>query len=248
MKTPAFSTTLAILMSLCLSLSAAYGQEGQQRSGASPQQPGANMARLLLRLMDLNNDGSISGGEYMSFFNDADQDKDGSVTQREVMELMSKRRQEESRQESGGPDVDQEAPDFTLKSLDDKEVKLSEFKGKVVLLHFFATFSKASKKQLPQMEKLHQDYKERGLVVIGITVETNSEKVQTFAKQNQLSYPILLNARKVFKDYKLGQIPDVCLINKEGTISGLYLGFNPCNEGKIEAEIECLLGPISAAE
>ena len=129
-----------------------------------------------------------------------------------------------------------------------KEVTLSRFKGKAVLLHFFATFSKVSRKQLPQMEKLHQEYKGRAFIVIGITVETNGGKVQSFAKQNQLSYPILLNARKVFKDYKLGQIPDVCLINKEGTISNLYLGFNPCNEEKIEAEIECLLGPISAAE
>jgi peroxiredoxin len=141
--------------------------------------------------------------------------------------------------------VDKKAPDFTLKGLDGKEVELSKFKGKIVLLHFFATFSKVSQKQLPQMEKLHQKYKERGLVVIGITVEKDRKKLQQFARQNKLSYPILLNAKKVLKDYKLGQIPDVCSINKEGVISSVYVGFSPCNEEKTEAEVGNLLETIS---
>jgi cytochrome c biogenesis protein CcmG/thiol:disulfide interchange protein DsbE len=133
--------------------------------------------------------------------------------------------------------IDQEAPDFTLKSLDGKEVKLSEFKGKVVLLHFFATFSKASQNQLPQLERLHKEYKESGLVVIGVTVEKNAEKVRAFARQNQLSYLILLEAAKVFKDYKMGQIPDLCFINKKGVISVVYIGFNPRNEAKVESQV-----------
>ena len=92
------------------------------------------------------------------------------------------------------------------------------------------------------MQGFHQKYKERGLVVIGITVERGVEKVRAFCRQEQLFYPILLNGRKAFKAYKLGQIPDMCLINKDGVICALYVGLNPCNEAKIEAEIEELLG------
>lgn len=141
--------------------------------------------------------------------------------------------------------VDKEAPDFTLKGLDGKEVKLSEHKGKVILLHFFATFSKASGKQLPQMEKLHQDYNDRGLVVIGVTIEKDLDKLREFAAQNKLSYPIMLDAREVFRDYKLGQIPDVCLINRDFAVSSMYLGYNPCKEEEIRAEVDKLLKTIS---
>jgi peroxiredoxin len=133
--------------------------------------------------------------------------------------------------------IDQEAPDFALKSIDGEDVKLSELKDKVVLIHFFATFSKASQKQLPQLERLHKKYKESGLVVIGVTVEKNAEKVRAFARQNRLSYPILLDAGKVFKDYKMGQIPDLCFINKKGIISAVHIGFNPRNEAKVESRI-----------
>jgi peroxiredoxin len=140
------------------------------------------------------------------------------------------------------PIIGQEAPDFTLKSIDGKEAKLSEFRGKVLLLHFLATFSKASQKQLPQLERLHKEYKESGLVVIGVTVEKNTEKVRAFAEQNQLSYSILLDAGKVFKDYKMGQIPDLCFINRKGIISAVYIGFNPRNEAKVESQVEVTTG------
>jgi len=120
-------------------------------------------------------------------------------------------------------------------------VKLSQLKGKVALLHFFGTFSQTSQKQLPQIEKINQKYKDQGLAVIGITLEKDREKVQTFATQNKLSYPILLDGKTVLKDYKLSQIPDVCVVGKDGIIASIYAGYNSCNEGKIKTDIERLL-------
>ena len=122
---------------------------------------------------------------------------------------------------------------------------LPESRDKIVLLHFFAAFGKTSAKQLPQIQKLHEKYEKNGLVVLGITPENDRDRLREFARQNKLSYPILLKGGKVFKDYKLGQIPDVCIINKELVVSSMYIGFNPGNEEKIEAEVRSLLATVS---
>lgn len=96
-------------------------------------------------------------------------------------------------------------------------------------------------KQLPQIQKLHEEYGEKGLAVVGLTVERDNGKLKEFASQSKLSYTILLNSKGAFKDYRLGQIPDVCIINRDLVISSMYMGFNSCNEGKIETEIGELL-------
>ena len=141
MRKAALTTMIAIFIALCLSLWAVYGQE---RRGMEPQQPFANMIRLLMRLMDLNSDGKISEEEYSRFFADADQDKDGSIVQKEVMELMSRKRQRKSKPEKRAETLDmgQEAPDFTLKTLDGKKnVTLSHFKGKKPVVLVFGSYT-----------------------------------------------------------------------------------------------------------
>ncbi len=142
MKRSILAVTFAIFVVFSLSLSAAYGQ---QRSAPRSQGPAANMSRLLMRLLDLNNDGKISGGEFMKFFTDADQDKNGSIEQKEVTDLVSKRRQggtRPDRQEAGGPDLEQKAPDFTLRRLDgDGTVKLSDFIGKKPVVLVFGSYT-----------------------------------------------------------------------------------------------------------
>lgn len=125
---------------------------------------------------------------------------------------------------------------------------LSGARGKIVLLHFFATFSQPSIRQIPQMRKLHRKYKKHGLVIYGITLEKDRDKLKEFARSKKLRYPILMDGRKVFKDYGLGQIPDLCFINGELVISAVYTGFSPDNGKKIEAEIGKLLADVSNKE
>ena len=118
---------------------------------------------------------------------------------------------------------------------------LSEYKGKIILLHFFAAFSKASTKQLPHIQKLHEKYGEKGLVVIGLTLEQYGDRIKELHSKGITAYPILLDGKGVFKSYRLGQIPDVCIVNEDLVISSMYMGFNSRNEGKIEIEIRELL-------
>ena len=87
--------------------------------------------------------------------------------------------------------VGQAAPDFTLKDLNGNRVGLSDFKGKVVVLNFWATWCGPCREEIPHMDALYQKYKDQGLAVIGINAERNHEKVAEFAKAI-VSYTILL--------------------------------------------------------
>ncbi len=132
------------------------------------------------------------------------------------------------------------APEFTLKSLDGKEIKLSQFNGKFVILDFFATFSKTSQKQVLVMEKLYQKYstqEDNQLVILGITSEKDKAKVQKFVTNNKLTFPILAEGAKTFKDYKVTQLPTVLCITKEGNVCSAYFGAVTYDEAKFDAEI-----------
>ena len=139
MKRSVLLVILAAFTILCLGVLAVHGQEERgNRAQGRPQQPGANMARTFMRLIDLNKDGSISLEEHSRFFLDVDKDKNGYLSQKEIMEFMQNRRQ----QESGGPDVGQEAPDFALRTLEgDREIKLSDFRGKKPVVLVFGSYT-----------------------------------------------------------------------------------------------------------
>ena len=125
----------AIVMLMCLYLSAIYGQEIK---AAGTQPSTVNISRLI-RLMDLDNDHKISKEEYTSFFVESDQDKDGFVTEKEIMELMKKLGQNQG---TGSIELGQKAPDFTLKSLDGKKtIRLSDYKGKKPVVLVFGSYT-----------------------------------------------------------------------------------------------------------
>lgn len=140
--------------------------------------------------------------------------------------------------------VDQEAPEFTLKDFDGKEIKLSQFKDKPIILDFFVVSGKTSKRQVLMMEKLYQKYgkqkedEPQKLVILGITSETNKEKVQKFVAKNKLTFPILFEGVKTFNDYKVTQLPTLLFIDKDGSICSAHSGKVTYNEAKFDAEIK----------
>jgi peroxiredoxin len=142
--------------------------------------------------------------------------------------------------------LNQKAPDFTLKGLDNKEVKLSQFKDKTVILDFFGTFSTTSKKQVAVMEKLYQKYKGQGLVVLGITSEKDRPKVQKFVTNNKLTFTILPDGVMTLKNYKVTQLPMLFFI-KNGVVSMSFMGPNTYTETKLDAEIAKYFPSASAS-
>ncbi len=128
--------TCAIFIALCLTI---LTVDGQEEKADRPEQPlpGADIARMLMRMIDLNEDKWISIDEYNKFFADLDQNKDGFVNEKEITDFMKKKQEDES-----GPAVGEEAPDFELRTLEgDGVVKLSDFREKKPVVLVFGSYT-----------------------------------------------------------------------------------------------------------
>jgi len=122
--------------------------------------------------------------------------------------------------------VNQKAPLFELPDLDGKKVSLADFKGKVVLLNFWATWCPPCRREIPDLVALHRMYRSQGFSVIGVVLSSGSpQSVKKFAKTYNINYPILMGDSKVVKRYGNFQaIPTSFLIDRKGIIRRHYLG------------------------
>jgi peroxiredoxin len=119
------------------------------------------------------------------------------------------------------------APAFTLTDLNGKSVSLSDFKGKVVILDFWATWCPPCKREIPDFINLQKEYGARGLQVVGIALDEPG-KVQAFASQNGINYPVLLGTDDIAWKYGgIQGIPTTFVIDKTGKITAKFEGYRP---------------------
>ena len=136
----------------------------------------------------------------------------------------------------------QPAPLFTLQDLSGNRVRLSEFKGRPVVINFWATWCGPCRMEIPHLEYLSKKYKDRGLVVIGLNNENNHQAVRDFA-QSQISYTVLLGGQMQFQDYGVRGIPCTYYVDKNGIIRDRDVGFH--GEGEMERKIKDLFSSSS---
>jgi peroxiredoxin len=120
------------------------------------------------------------------------------------------------------------APDFTLKTLDGKEVTLSDQKGSVVLMDFWATWCGPCKASLPHVQKLSADKElaAKGLKVWAVNAHEEKNKVSAFTKENSYSFEIPLDAKgATMKEYMVQGIPTTVIVGRDGTIKNVFIGF-----------------------
>jgi thiol-disulfide isomerase/thioredoxin len=116
------------------------------------------------------------------------------------------------------------APDFSLSNLEGEEVKLSQFKGKAVLLNFWASWCVPCRSEMPTIELLHREYKDKGLVVLGIDDE-ESQKQAVFLQKFGFSFVSLVEPKKQASNlYSIGGIPTTVLIDQQGRIKAYDQG------------------------
>jgi peroxiredoxin len=131
------------------------------------------------------------------------------------------------------------APDFVLRQLDGKELKLSSYRGKVVLLDFWTTW--CCRDEVPPLMSLQKKFGERGLQVIGISMDDSSDPVREFYQQLHVNYPIVMGNAEVGESYGgiLG-LPIAFLIDRDGHITARHLGtMKPeALQKEIEARLE----------
>ncbi|MBN1825463.1 MAG: TlpA family protein disulfide reductase [Candidatus Eisenbacteria bacterium] len=137
------------------------------------------------------------------------------------------------------------APDFKLKNLSGEEVALSQkLAGGPVLIDFWATWCKPCLRALPGTEELHKKYADRGLTVLTVNVDSprSSAKVRSYVKSKGYSFEVLLDANsEMMRLYHFKSIPQVFLVDADGTIAYSHLGYAPGNERRLAEEIEKLL-------
>jgi len=126
------------------------------------------------------------------------------------------------------------APDFTLNDMEGYEHSLSDYRGKVMLVDFWATWCPPCVVEIPHFVKFYDKYKEKGLVILGMSLDTDERRLRNFIEDKNMEYPVLVNAGKVSVMYAVQAIPTAYLIDKDGRIAGKFVGYAPGHEKKIE--------------
>ena len=140
------------------------------------------------------------------------------------------------------------APDFELKSLDGKQVRLSDFRGKAVLLNFWATWCAPCKIEMPWFVDLQKQYAAQGLQVIGVAMDDSGEQtIAKFAKEMGVNYPVLIGKEAVGDAYGgVEFLPTTFIIDRQGKLVERVFGL--VGRSEFEDNIKKALGPGAATQ
>lgn len=145
------------------------------------------------------------------------------------------------------PEVGHRAPDFALLDTNPKLIRFSDYRGKVVLLNFWATWCPPCRREMPTMEKVYQEYRRRGLEVLAVSLDTGHEavvavQVADFMKELKLTFPALLDPKmEVARRYRVVGIPITFLIDRRGVIRVKEVGFRDWTDPDSRRKLEALL-------
>jgi thiol-disulfide isomerase/thioredoxin len=131
---------------------------------------------------------------------------------------------------------------FTMKDVDGNQVSLASYKGKVVLLNFWATWCGPCKAEIPGFVRLQEKYRDKGLVIVGYSVDDTADKAKAYAAEYKMNYPILLGeGREDVQDAygPIWGIPASFIISKDGKVCRKHMGIAP--EAVFEKEVAALL-------
>jgi peroxiredoxin len=132
------------------------------------------------------------------------------------------------------------APDFTLPDANGVSVRLSAYKGKVVLLNFWATWCHGCQTEIPWLMEFEDKYKDSGFVVIGISMDEGGwEIVKPFLEEKKVNYPVVVGDVEMAKPYGLSSMPMTFLIDRKGKVGATSVGV--VDKGACESEIARLL-------
>lgn len=139
--------------------------------------------------------------------------------------------------------VGQKAPDFTLKDLDGNKVSLSNFRGKVVLLNFWASWCPPCRAEMPAMNKLNEQLKKRGFVILAVSTDRSVFDVKEYLSKNPVNFPVLIDQNlNVSRNlYKVFMMPTTFLIDRKGFIVRKYFGEQDWLDPDMIKEIEEVL-------
>ncbi len=140
----------------------------------------------------------------------------------------------------------EKATPWTLKDVDGKTVNLSDYKGKIVVLNFWATWCPPCRAEIPDFTSLQKEYQGKGVVIIGLSVDTvQPSEVATFAKKQGMNYPIVMSTDEIAQKYGAADaIPVTIFIAPDGTIASTQVGM--VDKDYLEKQVKALLPALAA--
>jgi thiol-disulfide isomerase/thioredoxin len=134
------------------------------------------------------------------------------------------------------------APNFTLKSLQGKNLKLSEMAGNVVLINFWASWCGPCREEMPLLNDLHKKYEPLGFTVLGVNVEEQLDGARGFLKHVPVDFPILLdNRNQVSKRYQVVAMPTTVVVDRDGNMRYLHKGYKSGVEDIYQQQVRELI-------
>lgn len=134
------------------------------------------------------------------------------------------------------------APNFTLKSLSGKNLKLSEMTGNVVLINFWASWCGPCRQEMPLLNALHNKYEPLGFTVLGVNVEEQVDSARGFISDYPVDFPVLLdNKNRVSKLYNVIAMPTTVVVDRDGNMRFLHKGYKPGDEKEYRKMVKKLI-------
>jgi peroxiredoxin len=119
------------------------------------------------------------------------------------------------------------APDFTLNDVSGKPVMLSDYKGDIVLLEFWATWCPPCVMAIPELNDLQKKYLDKGVVILGVSVDDDLDALKYFHEETPMDYPVLFDSKNVSNDFGVYTVPTTIVIGRDGTILERHMGYAP---------------------
>ena len=142
--------------------------------------------------------------------------------------------------------IDEPAPDLELPDLDGNMVSLRSFAGKIVIYDFWAVWCGPCEESLPFFQRLEDQYRDQGLVVVGLHVDDQMpppEEIRAYVEERGVNYTNLLSSVTADEAFRVFAMPTTYIADREGIVRTRHIGFNPSRTpARLEKEVRDLLG------
>ncbi len=136
----------------------------------------------------------------------------------------------------------QVAPDFALKSSTGENLRLSEYRGNVVMINFWATWCGPCRQEMPLLDELYTRYERVGFSLLGVNIDDDSRRAMQMIEDLGVSFPVLFDARKEVSElYEVEAMPVTVLVDREGNVRYVHHGYKPGYEDKYLDQVRSLL-------
>lgn len=153
------------------------------------------------------------------------------------------------RRAGSGPEIGQPAPDFTLSLYDGGELTLSDLRGQVVVINFWASWCDPCRDEAPTLERVWREYKDRGVVFIGVDYVDVESSARAYLAEFNVTYPNGLDqGQRIARAYRIRGVPETFFIDKAGKLAPIIVGgtpqlkkISPITEAELRSELDRLL-------